>query len=239
MAAARPAAAPPEPANVPLSTLDRDVSRGQTGALGGAMPAPPPAAGPVFKTAAAPEKSEVSAETQAGRSGMAAKTATFDATKDVSAANVGGLSAKAAVGAPHAAARAQEGAELAPIVSGNKLKSAPHALLSRWSIAEDGKVQHYLPDSGWGEAHVDDRVTFRVVTAVGSDVWAGGAGGALYHSANDGAAWGRVEVNSGGTSVTETIVGIQLGAPQIVTVTTASGAQWTSDDGGQHWQKKP
>ena len=241
MAAARPAAAPPEPANVPLSSLDRDVSKGQAGGLAGAIPAPPPAAGPVFKTAAAPEKSEVNAETQAGRSDTAAKTSTFDATKDVGAAGVGGISAKAAVGAPRSAARLQEGsqAELAPMVSGNKLKAGPHALLSRWSISEDGKVQHYEPSSGWGEAHIDDRVTFRVVATLGNDVWAAGSGGALYHSTDDGAAWKRVEVRSGGASLTETIIGIHLGSPQVVTVTAASGARWTSDDGGQHWQKKP
>ena len=64
-------------------------------------------------------------------------------------------------------------------------------------------------------------------------------GGALFHSVDGGATWSRAGINLDGNTVTETITGIQLRDPQHLTVTTASGSQWVSEDGGQTWQKQP
>jgi photosystem II stability/assembly factor-like uncharacterized protein len=86
---------------------------------------------------------------------------------------------------------------------------------------------------------VDDDVTFRVIAASGREVWAAGSGGALYHSSDGGVNWKRVSLNPGGSTVTETIVGIQLRDPQHLTVSTASGQHWVTEDGGQHWQRQP
>ena len=47
----------------------------------------------------------------------------------------------------------------------------------------------------------------------------------------------RVEINLEGSALTEAITGIQLHDPQHLTITTASGSAWASEDGGQHWQK--
>ena len=44
-----------------------------------------------------------------------------------------------------------------------------------------------------------------------------------------------LDVESGGSAVTETIVGIQMRDAQHLTVTTASGAQWVSKTAA-HWQ---
>jgi photosystem II stability/assembly factor-like uncharacterized protein len=115
-------------------------------------------------------------------------------------------------------------------------------LASLWSISASGKVQR-SDDGGktWEEARVDEGVTFRAIQAMGTDVWAGGSGGALYHSSDGGATWKRVNLSSGGSPTTDTIVAI-VSPPrdlQHVTVRSASGEQWTSDDGGLHWQKEP
>lgn len=241
MAASRPAMAL-EARNGPAP--EREVFRGQSTSLtAGAMPAPPPTAAGVLKVAPpeGEQKSEISAEAQAGPSGVPARTETFDASKQAGTAKGGGISAQGAAAAPRAAMRIHEEsqAELAPLVSPSRFKSEPGVMADRWSISAGGKVQRYMPGSGWVEAHIDDRVTFRVISTAGSDIWAGGSGGALYHSADSGMAWKRVEVNSAGTAVTETIVGIQFSPPQHLSVTTASGGQWSSEDGGQHWQKKP
>ena len=91
----------------------------------------------------------------------------------------------------------------------------------------------------WEELRVDDGVTYRAITASGMDVWAGGAGGALYHSGDGGVIWKRVNLNAGGNSVTEAIVGIRFRDLQHLTVSTASGEQWVTEDGGQHWQREP
>jgi photosystem II stability/assembly factor-like uncharacterized protein len=111
-----------------------------------------------------------------------------------------------------------------------------------WSISRSGKVQR-SDDRGktWEEVRIDDRVTFRVIQAVGRDVWAGGSGGALYHSSDGGAMWKRVNLSSGASPTTETIVAITSGSRNLqqIIVRTESGEQWITDDGGQRWQREP
>jgi photosystem II stability/assembly factor-like uncharacterized protein len=115
-------------------------------------------------------------------------------------------------------------------------------LAALWSISASGKVQR-SDDGGktWEEVRVDEGITFRVVQAMGTEVWAGGSGGALYHSSDGGAIWKRVNLSSGGSPTTDSIVAIVSPARDLqhITVRTASGEQWTSDDGGQHWQREP
>jgi photosystem II stability/assembly factor-like uncharacterized protein len=121
-----------------------------------------------------------------------------------------------------------------------KLKRWVAPLAAIWTISTSGKVQR-SQDSGrtWEEVRVDDAVTFRAVHAVGRDVWAGGS--ALYHSSDGGAVWKRVYLGSGESPTTETIVGITSGSHDLqhIMVRTESGEQWTTDDGGQHWQREP
>jgi photosystem II stability/assembly factor-like uncharacterized protein len=123
-----------------------------------------------------------------------------------------------------------------------ELESAMAPPAALWSISGSGKVQRSNGGGKtWEEVRVDDRVTFRVIQALGREVWAGGSGGALYHSSDGGAIWTRVNLSSGGSPTTEAIVLIvsSLHDPQHVTVRTASGEQWDTEDGGQHWQREP
>jgi photosystem II stability/assembly factor-like uncharacterized protein len=111
-----------------------------------------------------------------------------------------------------------------------------------WTISPAGKVER-SNDKGktWEEVHIDDTVTFRVIQAMGRDVWAGGSGGALYRSSDGGAIWKRVSLSSDGSPATEAIVTIILSKPDLehITVRTVSGEWWTTEDGGQHWQREP
>jgi photosystem II stability/assembly factor-like uncharacterized protein len=111
-----------------------------------------------------------------------------------------------------------------------------------WTISPSGKVQQ-SNDGGktWAEVRVDDRVTFRVIHAMGREIWAGGSGGALYHSSDGGAIWTRINLSSGGSPTTETIVVITSSShdPQRIMVRAVTGEQWTTEDGGQHWQREP
>jgi len=108
-----------------------------------------------------------------------------------------------------------------------------------WTISPEGKLQR-SEDKGdtWKEVPVDDKVTFHVIQAMGRDIWAGGSGGALYHSNDGGATWTRVNLTPAGNPNTDTIVSIVASPPSLqrLTVRTASGQQWWTEDGGQHWK---
>jgi photosystem II stability/assembly factor-like uncharacterized protein len=109
-----------------------------------------------------------------------------------------------------------------------------------WSVTSDGKVRRSTDGGKTSEQiEVSHEVKFRVVAALGNDVWAGGAGGTLFHSTDRGVTWSRVSLSVEGNTIAETITGIQLRDAQHLTVTAASGSQWASDDGGQHWHNQP
>jgi hypothetical protein len=246
MAAARPPVAV-EAENIPTAPRAREISRGRSATSAGALPSPPAPAKPAFKPSGAPEdtlKAEIAAESQAVATSVPAKTASAAASKDLNAAQVEGISAPSSTAsAPRATASIRVGSRLAEpsrmAFTGN-LKRAVAPLAALWSISTSGKVQR-SQDSGrtWEEVAVDDAVTFRAIHAMGRDVWAGGSGGALYHSSDGGAMWKRVYLSSGESA--ETIVGITSGSRDLqhIAVRTVSGEQWNTEDGGQHWQREP
>ena len=118
-----------------------------------------------------------------------------------------------------------------------KLVAAPSEI--SWSISCDGKVQHSA-DGGrsFEPVVVAPGVKFRAIAALDKDVWAGGAGGTLFHSTNRGATWTQVAFNFQDTPIVEAITTIQIQDAQHLTVTTDSGAKWVSEDGGQRWRKQ-
>ena len=192
-----------------------------------------------------PVEAAPSAESQAGAIAVPANTESAAIAKQLNAAQAGGVSAPgytvsgplAPVPAP---ARAQ--AKLSSMAFRGGVANAEARLASLWSISASGKVQR-SDDGGktWQDVRVDESVTFRVIQAMGAEVWAGGSGGALYHSSDGGATWKRVNLSSGGNPTTDAIVAIVSPTRDLqhITIKTASGEQWTTDDGGQHWQKEP
>ncbi len=78
---------------------------------------------------------------------------------------------------------------------------------------------------------------FRAVTAIGAEVWAGGSGGALYHSGDGGAHWTPVVPSTAGSVLTGDVVALEFSDPQHGTVMTSTGERWTTADSGQSWQK--
>jgi hypothetical protein len=247
MAAARPPVAV-KAENIPTAPRAREISRGESTTSGGALPSPPPPAKPAFKPSVASQgtlKAEIGVESQAGATTVPAKVESAAASKGLNAAQAGGISAPSSTpSAPRAASIRMEShpAEPSRMAFGAKLNRAVAPLAARWSISTSGKVQR-SQNSGrtWEEVRVDDTVTFRVVHAMGRDVWAGGSGGALYHSSDGGAIWTRANLSSGGSPTTETIVGITSGSRDLqhIMVRTISGEQWTTEDAGQHWQREP
>ncbi len=80
--------------------------------------------------------------------------------------------------------------------------------------------------------------TFRTVTAFGTDVWAGGVGGALYHSQDAGLHWARVTPSADGNSLTGDVLTLDFSDAQHGKVTTSSPEVWITADGGQTWQRQ-
>ena len=120
----------------------------------------------------------------------------------------------------------------------SKLKAGTAADL--WSVSSDGKVQNSVNGAKtFQPIEVAHGVKFQSVAANGDDVWAGGVGGALYHSIDAGATWKRVAITFDGNTMTETISAIQLHDSQHLAVITSSRSAWVSEDGGLHWQKQP
>jgi hypothetical protein len=79
---------------------------------------------------------------------------------------------------------------------------------------------------------------FRAVAAIGAEVWAGGAGGALYHSLDAGSHWTHVIPESDGATLTGDIVSLEFPDAQRGRITTSTAESWTTGDGGQTWQKQ-
>jgi len=79
---------------------------------------------------------------------------------------------------------------------------------------------------------------FRAVSAIGSEVWAGGSGAMLYHSTDAGAHWTSVLPTSAGGGLTGDINSIQFSDPQHGRIATSTGEVWVTDNDGQSWQKQ-
>jgi len=77
------------------------------------------------------------------------------------------------------------------------------------------------------------------VSSNGAEVWAGGSGGALYHSMDGGNRWTRVVPAAAGIFLTGDINSIQFNDPRNGTVTTSNSEAWTTLDAGQTWRKQP
>ena len=229
--------------NAPATSATQE-GRGERGLTAGAVPAPPSPPAPANEPLASSDQAgKVTGESHGGLQTMRATTQSVAVGGRNS--GVGAAQVTVAKAAPRAAARAPvqvaaqaRMSEMAASRQVMKLVAAPPTAL--WSVSTDGKVQRSV-DSGktFEPVPVAPGIRFQAIAASGNDVWAGGAGGALFHSLDAGATWTQVAINSGGNTVTETVAAIQLRDPQHLTVTTASGSSWISEDAGQHWRKQP
>jgi hypothetical protein len=77
------------------------------------------------------------------------------------------------------------------------------------------------------------------VSSNAAEIWAGGSGGALYHTLDSGNRWSRVVPSAAGIVLTGDIISIQFTDPRNGTVTTSNAEVWTTVDDGQTWHKQP
>lgn len=168
-----------------------------------------------------------------GTSGVVAKS---DATPVTSAA-------------PAAPASADRGAELNASRAdlNGQQRSLSKAMLkdsgaARWTISPDGKLERAVEAGSqapaWQTVDVGESVVFRVVNASGADVWAGGNGAALFHSADGGANWARVAPDNNGRKLEGDVISINVAGArhEIVRLRTSMAQSWISSDGGKTWK---
>jgi hypothetical protein len=101
-----------------------------------------------------------------------------------------------------------------------------------------GSVQRSF-DRGntWEVVPVSDSVDFHAIAVDGSNVWAGGSEGALFHSSDGGLHWAEIEVAEANVKLRGTIVSIDTRKPSRIAVKTDSGEEWISMNGGLHWRR--
>ena len=109
----------------------------------------------------------------------------------------------------------------------------------RWTISPEGAVQRSF-DAGktWQTVSVAFGTVFRSLSAVGTQVWAGGNGGVLYHSADAGQNWAKVVPAAGGKKLDQDIVHLDFSDPLSGTINAANGEVWATSNGGQTWLRK-
>jgi hypothetical protein len=238
--------------NVSGVNVEREEGEGGNALAAGALPAPAPSPAPAsLAMTASDEAAKAGAESQAGPESLRATTQGVAVT----GRSAGGFGGGGGSGISAGVATAKSAPPMASDASVHAMAQAPMGALrtfrtgssseakspaALWSVSADGKVQRST-DGGktFEQVLVAHEIKFQAIASLGNDVWAGGAGGALFHSVDGGATWKQADFNFEGNAITETIAEIQLRDPQHLSLTTASGSQWVSEDGGQHWQKHP
>ncbi len=112
----------------------------------------------------------------------------------------------------------------------------------QWSVTNAGVLQRSFDEGKTWElvnpaAIANPNLLFRVVAAFGPEVWAGGFGGALYHTPDAGNRWIRVAPTAAGAVLTGDITSIQFPDPQHGTIATSTAELWSTSDNGASWQK--
>jgi hypothetical protein len=84
------------------------------------------------------------------------------------------------------------------------------------------------------------RPIFRAVSVSdnAAEVWAGGSGGALYHTVDAGNHWTLVVPSDVGLVLAGDVIAIQFSNPRNGSVTTSTAEVWTTVDAGQTWHKQ-
>ena len=109
---------------------------------------------------------------------------------------------------------------------------------ANWNVNAAGAVLRSL-DGGkrWQTLSVDPQVKFTAIASTGSSVWAGGNGGALYHSPDGGNTWVKVTPRDGSATLASDVKRIQFD-DEVRGLVVAGEERWSTTDGGKSWKKQ-
>lgn len=220
-------------------SFDKDLQAGQAGGVSAPRPG------------SAKERVEVSA----GTAITTESAQTVDVLAETEAAPVMRAKAAPALDAPAAAtktadAKQEEGrasrqqrstaymAGAQPQMAGANAMEVlkKSSMPSQWAIHGD-EVQRSI-DSGARWTTVFHHRALLCVAAFGTDVWAGGKGGDLFHSADSGATWTQIRASLAGQTLGDDVARIDVYSPNQVVLSTSKDESWRTVDGGKTWTKK-
>jgi Putative zinc-finger len=118
---------------------------------------------------------------------------------------------------------------------GDFLQRAGHP--AQWAI-HGNELQRSL-DAGvaWKTVLHSDRPLL-CYAAGGNDIWAGGSGGNLFHSANGGITWSQVYPSAQQQTLSDDVTHIDIYSPSQLVLSTGNHQSWSTADGGKTWEKK-
>jgi hypothetical protein len=108
---------------------------------------------------------------------------------------------------------------------------------AQWSLAQ-GKLQRSLDAGASWQIVLQLQQPLLSFGERGSDVWAGGQGGALFHSVDGGTTWTMIQPSTKAGALTGDIVAIEIRSSAEIVLSTSTGESWTTADAGKTWEKK-
>lgn len=112
------------------------------------------------------------------------------------------------------------------------LKESP-----QWAV-EAGSLKRSLDGGQSWQTVLQPASSLLCYASRGGQMWAGGQGGTLLHSADGGANWSAITVSVGGNVLNSNIKNISVQDAAVIVLTTTDGEQLASKDGGTTWEQK-
>jgi len=114
-------------------------------------------------------------------------------------------------------------------------QSAEHS--AQWTIHGNDLQRALASDAAWKTVLRSDRALL-CYAASGNELWAGGKGGDLFHSANGGVTWDQVHPSAQQQTLSDDVTRIEIRSAFEVTLFTSNNQSWSTMDGGKTWAKK-
>src|SRR6266478_2824496 len=110
-------------------------------------------------------------------------------------------------------------------------------VIAQWSLSQ-GRLQRSLDAGTTWQTALQLQHPLLSFGARGSDVWAGGGAGTLFHSTDSGTTWTMVQPSTKSESLNSDIVAIEVRSPVEIVLSTSNNESWTTMDAGKTWDKK-
>ena len=113
----------------------------------------------------------------------------------------------------------------------------PAQYSAQWSI-HGNELQRSLGSGGARKTVLHSGRPFLCYAAGGNEIWVGGKGGDLFHSANGGVTWNQVHPSAQEQTLVDDVTHIDVYSPTVIVLFTSNHQSWSTADGGKSWQKK-